>query len=1037
MNERYAITRGTDYEAVILKSPHDRFTQEEIERFKREYEAKGYVYWGKDVFLGGLEGLVFKIPKSSQQQTQTKQEFSIPQEVQTRPDVAYLTRQRQEVEQQIQKVEQVERRMELFEDVKQKAQDLINVYEQALEKYKDVKSAEDVAKLAGYFSKLGTDIRLFIERELRGDHPEIVELRKYLGSISAKSMNLAYSLLQQRDKILSGEYEIDKEKVREFIEDIRSALLGISQDISSIRFNITKEEIGQIKSELYQAKGLIESELEQRIQMKFEPTKEEYIRAFKLLKEIEEWKRILRDPKYKKQLTPEVESEIWKEIKRKEEELLDLYLAYPEMQKVISEMRRYFENPFAQFGYNIQAIFGKRFFEYPVKFFTERTEGVAKKFEEALVETIVSRTLKPPTTKEGFLEAHKDFWLYGAGSFGTGYAIGAGAGAVVGTAVSKGPSLFSKIGEILKPVSSKVGTVADPIITNIKFYGSKLVHGAEKVASKVGSVIPQPVKDFFGKAGGFVGKGFIRAVRNPHIVFAGTEAGIRGYEAYTELSAGKTPKEVGEKIASEVLRDVAMYYPGIKGFEEAYQHFGTKKASTYLIAKAEGMKDVEMAEYLRSLRRPEELAKKLKEVGEYKVFEFETPSGIAKITKISKEKPIFFKDIVSREEIPIEEILKKGKVVKEEYPFKLIEYRGGLYLFSLLPPKKIAEGDLINVLRIGKETEKYIGWQLVTPEKQTIGAFRISGRKSLYLPVLEEEEKAGLRILPKMEPPKRDVIKDLAEYYEKQLKKEAEKKAAEEALRKAKELEKSQVASVENLVKEGFEKSEEKALEREIKKAVRNLAGIEYTYVVKPPQIKPPIIPFSKLDFPVEPTEENVRKTIRLPAPTSILSPRLDFINKVGASLSKMLERLKQKDITRVRDLDLSQMTRQLQLDLQTPTRRLLIDSMLTERQRTIEIAPPRLITRTPRRPPLPPFRPVGIPPRRPPPKIPIIKLDLPFSSKSKNVFKGFEKFFGLPKSKYEPSLFGIMFGIRTKNINRMLTGLEIRGIPIRTRRRK
>ena len=1037
MSERYSIVRGTDYEAVILKSPHDKFTQEEIERFKREYEAKGYVYWGKDIFLGGLEGLVFKTSQSSQRQTQTKSEISIPEEVQLRPDIVHLTRQKQEVEQQIQKVEQIERRIEVFEDVKLRAQELISTYEQALEKYKNVKSAEDIAKLAGYFSNLSSDIRLFIERELKSDYPEAVELRNYLGSISVQSMNLAYSLLQQRNKILSGEYEIDREKTKEFIENIRSTLFGISQDISSIRLNVTKEEIAQIKSELYQAKSLIESEIQERAQMRFQAGKEEYMRAFQLVKEIEEWKSTLRDPKYEKYLTPEKWLDIWMIIKSKDRELTELYFTYPEMQKVIPEFERYFKDPLAKVDYSIQAILGKHFFEYPVKFFTEKSEGVAKKFEEALVETIVSRSLKPPTTLEGFLEAHKDFWLYGAGSLGIGYVIGAGVGAAVGAAVSKGPTLLSKIGEIVKPISSKVGSIADPIVTNVKFYGSKLVHGAEKIAEKIGAVIPQPIKDFGGKAGSLIGKGIVRGATNPYVVFAGTEATIRGYEAFTELSAGKNPKEVGEKIAAEVLRDASMFFTGIKGFEEAYQHFGTKKVDTYLIAKAEGMSEKEMAEYLRSLKEPKELAKKLKGVEEYKVYELESQESFVKIAKISKEKPIVLKDIISKDEIPIEKILKEGKVVKEEYPFKLIEYKGGLYLFSLLPPKKIAEGDLINVLKIGKETEKSIAWQLVTKEAQDIGAFRISGRKSLYLPILEEEEKVGLRILPKSKPSKRDVIKDLAEYYEKQLKKEAEEKAKEEVLRRAREMEK--VTSIEKIIEEGVEKSEEKAIEKEIRKAIGNLAGVEYTYSVKPPQIRHSIIPISQLNFSVDSLGEISEKSFRISPSHSVISPRLNFISKVESSLSNMLERTQKTSITRMRDLDTSQITRQLQLDLQLPTRKLITDPMLTERQRPIEIKPPRFITRTPTRPPVPPFRPVGIPPRKPPrtPKIPSLKLDLPFTSKRKESFKSVEKVFSFPKPRYEPSLLGIMLGIKTKNINKIFTGFEVRGIPIRSRKRK
>jgi len=205
--------------------------------------------------------------------------------------------------------------------------------------------------------------------------------------------------------------------------------------------------------------------------------------------------------------------------------------------------------------------------------------------------------------------------------------------------------------------------------------------------------------------------------------------------------------------------------------------------------------------------------------------------------------------LLQRKKFLLKKILKEGKVVKEIYPYKFVEYKGGIYLFSLLPPKKIAEGDLINVLKIGKEKEKAFAWQLVTKEAQDIDSYRligytISGRKSLYLPVLEEEEKIGLRILPKSEPSKRDVIKELAEYYEKQLKKEAEEKAREEALRRAKEVEKAQITSVEKVIEEGVSKSEEEAMKREIINSVRNLAGVEYTYTVKPPELKPPAIRF-------------------------------------------------------------------------------------------------------------------------------------------------------------------------------------------------
>jgi hypothetical protein len=1042
MSERYAITRGTDYEAVILKNPNDTFTQEEIERFKREYEAKGYVYWGKDVFLGGLEGLVFKIPKSSQQETKTKTEVSIPQEVQTRPDIVYLTKQKQEVEQQIQKVEQIERRMEIFEDIKQRAQELISAYEQGLEKYKDIKSEEDIAKLAGYFSKLGSDIRLFIDRELRVDYPEIIALRNRLSEISIQSMNISYSLLQQRDKILSGKYEIDREKAQEFVQSVRSSLFQISQDISSIKLNITKEEIARAKSQLYEAKSLIESELQQRAQITFQPGKEEYMKAFQLMKEIEEWKSILKELERKKQLTPEIELEIWKEIKKKEGELAELYLFYPEMQKVIPEMENYFKNPFAQIGYNIQAILGKHFWEYPIKFFTEKSEGVGKLFEEALVETIVGRALKPPTTKEGFLESHKEFWLEGAGSVGTGYVIGAGIGAAAGTAVSKGPSLFSKVGEILKPVSSKVGSFIEPITTNIKFYGSKVVHGAEKIAEKIGAVIPQQVKDFFGKTGEVIGKGFVRAVKSPTVVFAGTEGTIRGYEAFTELSAGKNPKEVGEKIASEVLRDAATFYTGIKGFEEAYQHFGSKKIDTYLIAKSEGMSDKEMAEYLKSLKKPNELVEKMKSVEEYKVYEIEGKDSLARITKFSKEKPIFFKDIVEKGEIPVLEILKKGKVVKEEYPFKLIEYKGGLYLFSSLPPKKVIEGDLVNVLKIGKEYEKGISLELLTPESKDVGLFRVSARKSLSLPIAEEEEKVGLRILPKSKPSERDVLKDLAEYYKKQFEKEAEEKAREEALKRAKELEKShseksQAITIGEVIEESTPESEEKKLEREIRKVVGNLAGVEYSYVVKPPKINP-VIPFSQFNFSIESIRESLRRSISFSQLHSTTPTSLNFISKVESSLSNMLERMQRVEKLKTQELKPFEMTRQIQLDFQDRSNRLLTGQILTPNRRTEKITPPEIYTttKTPTIPPLIPFRPIRIRITRSPPRIPIFKPELPFSSKSKSSFKSFEKFFGFPKSKYEPSLLGLMFGVKTKNISKLLTGFEIRGIPIKTRRR-
>jgi predicted nucleotidyltransferase len=1032
MNERYSIVETPTEVQIILKKPEYSFSQEEIKKLREEYEKKGYVFAGKDVFLGGLEGIVFKKVQTSQ--PQVKSQITIPQEVQTRPDIIQLSQQHQQIQQQIQQVEHVERRIERFEDVKQRAKELISTYEQALEKYKDVKSAEDVARLAGYFSKLSSDIRLFIERELKSDYPEIVALRNQLSEISRQSMNITYSLLQQKEQLSSGEYEIDTEKAQEFVQNIRSSLSQISQDISSMKLNITKEEISQAKSKLYEAKNLIESELQQRAQITFQPTKEEYMKAFQLIKEIEEWKKILNDPKYKQYLTPEVVMDIWKEIKKKEGELAELYLYYPEMQKVIPEIENYFKNPFAQIGYGIQAILGRHFWEYPVKFVTEKSEGVGKLFEEALVEAIVGRTLKPITTREGFLEAHKEFWLEGAGTIGTGYVIGAGIGAIAGTAVSKGPTLISKIGGILKPITSRVEPFVEPVITNIKFYGGKIVHNIahniEKVGEKISAIIPEQNKAFGAKAGEIVKKGVTRGVTNPNIVFAMTEAGVRGYEAAKSLAMGEDVKEVGEKIASEVLRDVAVFYAGRKGFEEAYEYFGTKKVDSYLLAKSRGMKEEEMAEYLRSLKRPEELEEKLKSVEEYKVYEVEGKDSLARVTKISKEKPIVAKDIIAKSEIPVEEILKEGKVIKEEYPFKLIEYKGELYLFSSVPPKKVVESDLINILKLGKEYEKGISIELLTPDNQDIGLFRVSAKKTLYLPVAEEEEKVGLRVLPKTEPSKSNLLKDLAEYYKKQMEKEL--------VEKTKEIPKVSVTSEGKSIVESVEKSAkqsaEKAIEKELTKTIENIAGVKYTFVVKPPEMKIPILPFTEFKFINEPIEEKMKKGFGASASLSVLSTNMNFINKVESSLSNMLKSMQKSEISRtqITKLTPSQITTKIKTESQTkePTS----SQEITPQQITEKTTPPRTYTTTTF--PEFPFVPTGIKftTRSPPPKI-SLKLPGTENIERKNL-KSFEKMFGLQKAKYEPSLIGLMFGIKARKIDKLFTGFEIRGIPLSSKRR-
>jgi len=1010
MSDRYGIVETPTEIQIILKKPEYSFTQEEIKKLREEYEGKGYVFAGKTIFLGGLEGLVFK-KVQVQPQPKTQTQISIPQEVKSRPDIVQLNKQYQQIQQEIQKVEQIERRMVLFEDVKQKAQNLISEYQQALEKYKDVKSEEDLAKLAGYFSRLSSDIRLFISKELVADYPEIVSLKNYLQSISVQSANLAHSLLQQRDKVLSGQYEIDKEKAKEFVEETRSLLFQVYQDISSVKTNITKEEIVQIKSDLYKAKELIETELQQRAQVQFQPTKEEYMKAFQILKDIYELKNILNNPKYKQNLTLEKELEIWKEIKKKEGELAELYLFYPEMQKVIPEMEKYFENIFAKIGYGIQAVLGKHFWEYPVKFFTEGKEGVGKKFEESLVETIVTRSLKPVTTIEGILEANKEFFIEGAGSLGIGYLAGAKVGALVGTAISKGQTLFSKIGEILKPVSSKIEPFIEPIATNVKFYGSKVLHGFEKIGEKIGALIPQPLKDFGEKVGSFIGKGFVKTVTNPYVVFVGTEATIRGIEAGTRLASGENPKEVGEKIASEVLRDVATFYTFSKGFDQALQHFGTKKADVYLLAKSKGMSDVEMAEYLKSLKSAEKLFEKLKGVEEYKIYEIETPSGVAKISTISKEKPVVLKDVVAKEEIPVEKIIQKGKVLKEEYPFKLIEYKGEHYLFSSVPPKKVVESDLIDLLKIGKEYEKGISLKLLTQDFKGFSLFRVKAEKSLYLPIAEEEEKIGTRFLPKRKYEKDNLLKELAEYYKKQLEKEAEEKAKEEALRRAKELEKTLSTAEGKTTSESVLKSEEKFLEKEISKMSENIAGVRYTYYIKPPQMKIPMLPLSELKFDIEQIKENVKKDFVPSISFSVLSKNLNFISKIESSLSNML---KEMQITRLsrdqkKELDLSQITKQSEIPLRTP--KLIPNQILTPKQREETFKPP--ITFTITKPPKIPFRPIST--RIKPPNIPKISFKLPTKQTIKNELKSFEKMFGFAKAKYTPSLFGLLFNIKTK----------------------
>jgi hypothetical protein len=419
------------------------------------------------------------------------------------------------------------------------------------------------------------------------------------------------------------------------------------------------------------------------------------------------------------------------------------------------------------------------------------------------------------------------------------------------------------------------------------------------------------------------------------------------------------------------------------------------------------------------------------------MYEVEAGKGVAKINRVSKEKPIIAKDIIAKEEIPVEKILKEGKVLKEEYPFKLIEYKGELYLFSSVPPKKVVESDLINILKLGKKYEKGISIELLTPDSQDIGLFRVSAKKTLYLPVAEEEEKVGLRVLPKGKPSKSNLLKDLAEYYKKQMEKELAEKAKEEALRRAKEMEKAQISAEGKVIEESAEKSAEqaaeKAVEKELTKTIENIAGVRYTFIVKPPEMKVPSLPFTEFKF-INEIEEKNRSGFGVSPSFSVLSPRMDFINKVESSLSNMLKSMQKSEVSQLQTPKLAptQIITQLQTQLQSQD--LVPEQIVTQKQVPEQITPPRTYTTTefPEFPFVPPGIKLTI---KTPPSPPKIFLKLPgIESIGRKNLKSFEKMFGLQKAKYEPSLLGLMLGIKARKIGKLFTGFEIRGIPLKSK---
>ena len=512
-------------------------------------------------------------------------------------------------------------------------------------------------------------------------------------------------------------------------------------------------------------------------------------------------------------------------------------------------------------------------------------------------------------------------------------------------------------------------------------------------------------------------------------------------------------EEIIQKIGADILKDVSAFIGFKKGIEKGIKDFFTIKEEKYVLAKAS--KDVtseELYETIKNIKKPEELQKMYgpKEKLDHSLIIEKESEGIVgqkgirlyqegygskiEIAKslqkgaegilerkalIHFERPFGYQTIISKEEF--QNILKEGKVVWKEGPYKIIEYQGTKYFVSDIPPKNVIEvnEDFVKAITLGKtERTFYKADYLIQRGEDYLKVDVImelpTKYKEIYIPIKEEESVVkGFR----GEPYGKNLLKDLAEYYAKLLEKEKLENVKEVVKSMQAKSETTKIAIGEGNVYVGIPETKlevkpivgikeevEYMINRELFEKLREgFAGIKLVNVISPKPITTSVILPPR---PIQTTKTEVtsiidkdlkpkgfEKLTKLNIDISTIKPKIDITEKQIITLRKNQETTPQQTQTQTT----TDLTTQKTL---TPT------STEIEKLKKLKID-------------------FSLPLRF---KLP----EFPKNSVDKFVFGEFKT--SKQPLAYEPSLIGLAFGIKTKNIGKMFTGFEIRGIPLKSK---
>jgi len=379
---------------------------------------------------------------------------------------------------------------------------------------------------------------------------------------------------------------------------------------------------------------------------------------------------------------------------------------------------------------------------------------------------------------------------------------------------------------------------------------------------------------------------------------------------------------------------------------------------------------------------------------------------------IQFERPFGYQTALSKEEL-LPQIFKEGKVVWQEGPYKIIEYQGSKYFVSDIAPKNVVElkEDFVKSILLGKTERTFYKADYLIQKGEEYGKISIvkelpAKTKEIYIPIKEEE----ISIKGFKGKPSSNVLKDLANYYEKLLEQEKLEKAKEIA--KEVKTEPSKIAITESNVHVGMPETKleikpivgikeeiEYTINKELFEKLREgFAGVRFINVVSPKPITLPAITPPKLIQTIRTDVTNILdKDLKPKGFEELIKPKFEISAikpKLDISQKQIVTPRKQQDIF------LQQTQIQTITDLST-------EKTLEPISKEIERLK-RLKTE------------FSLPLRFMFPELPKGGLD-------KMIFQEFRS--SKQPLGYEPSLIGLAFGIKAKDIGKLFTGFEIRGI--------